>query len=200
MNENTELKFKYNKGDKVLFVNRDFWTIDSVTVFERAETKMFPAYYVKLESGHITELPEEWLFADKKEAVKKIIECLEKRLADERKYCAFFQGKIDYFQSANFQMRYMGETLNMKKYRKKPVVIEAIQWNGINLEELKWFMKEKFKGTSVSETTFELQIPTLEGTMSASLGDYIIRGVKGEFYPCKPDIFEATYEPVEDEP
>ncbi len=198
MNENTELKFKHNKGDKVLFVNRDFWTIDSVTVFERAETKMFPAYYVKLESGHITKLPEEWLFADKKEAVKKIIECLEKRLADEREYCAFFQGKIDYFQSANFQMRYMGETLNMKKYRKKPVVIEAIQWNGINLEELKWFMKEKFKGTSVSETTFELQIPTLEGTMSASLGDYIIRGVKGEFYPCKPDIFEATYEPVED--
>ena len=87
----------------------------------------------------------------------------------------------------------------MSKYRKKPVVIEAIQWNGINLEELKWFMKEKFKGTSVSEITFELQIPTLEGTMSASLGDYIIRGVKGEFYPCKPDIFEATYEPVEAE-
>lgn len=85
------------------------------------------------------------------------------------------------------------------KYRKKPVVIEAIQWNGINLEELKWFMKEKFNGTSVSEIDFELKIPTLEGTMTASLGDYIIRGVKGEYYPCKPDIFEATYEPVENE-
>jgi len=115
MNETDKLKFKYDKGDKVLFVNRDHWNIDSVTVFERAETKMFPAYYVKLESGHITELPEEWLFADKKEAVKKIIECLKKRLTDEREYCAFFQGKLDYFQSANFQVRYMGEVIGGAK-------------------------------------------------------------------------------------
>ena len=83
------------------------------------------------------------------------------------------------------------------KFRKKPVVIEAIQWNGINLEELKWFMKDKFNGTVVSEVTFELGIPTLEGTMTASLGDWIIKGVAGEFYPCKPDIFVATYEPKE---
>lgn len=86
------------------------------------------------------------------------------------------------------------------KYRKKPVIIEAIQWNGINLEEIKWFMKEQFKDVSVSEISFGLQIPTLEGTMTVSLGDFIIRGVKGEYYPCKPDIFEKTYEPVEDKP
>ena len=86
------------------------------------------------------------------------------------------------------------------KYRKKPVIIEAIQWNGLNLEEIKWFMKEQFKDVSVSEISFGLQIPTLEGTMTVSLGDFIIRGVKGEYYPCKPDIFEKTYEPVEDKP
>lgn len=84
------------------------------------------------------------------------------------------------------------------RYRKKPVIIEAIQWNGINLEEIKWFMKEQFKDVSVSEISFGLQIPTLEGTMTVSLGDFIIRGVKGEYYPCKPDIFQKTYEPVED--
>ena len=83
------------------------------------------------------------------------------------------------------------------KYRKKPIVIEAIQWNGINLEELKWFMKEQFKDVTVSELSFELQIPTLEGTMTVSLGDYIIRGVNGEYYPCKPDIFQKTYEKAE---
>ena len=83
------------------------------------------------------------------------------------------------------------------KYRKKPIVIEAIQWNGINLEELKWFMKEQFKDVTVSELSFELQIPTLEGTMTVSLGDYIISGVNGEYYPCKPDIFQKTYEKAE---
>ena len=83
------------------------------------------------------------------------------------------------------------------KYRKKPVIIEAIQWTGINLEEIKWFMKEAFKGASISEENFEFTIPTLEGDMKASLGDYIIKGVNGEFYPCKPDIFQKTYEEVE---
>lgn len=59
------------------------------------------------------------------------------------------------------------------KYRKKPVVIDAYQ------------------------TTVEFEIPTLEGTMKASIGDWIITGVKGEIYPCKPDIFESTYELAE---
>ncbi len=91
----------------------------------------------------------------------------------------------------------------MKKYRKKPVVIEAALWTGDNLHEVidfiglnesvkdwKW---EKYEALVKSEG---LKIFTLEGTMAADIGDFIIKGVKGEFYPCKPDIFKATYEEV----
>lgn len=90
------------------------------------------------------------------------------------------------------------------KYRKKPVVIEAIQWTGLNLEEIK-----AFAGGSliydILDTAWEvgkgrphvfIKIKTLEGDMTASEGDYIIRGVSGELYPCKPDIFKKTYEVV----
>lgn len=83
------------------------------------------------------------------------------------------------------------------KFRKKPVEIEAIQWNGGNYEQMKDFITVDFKyrGNIVTgETT--LIIPTLEGDMTANIGDYIIKGVNGEFYPCKPDIFEKTYELV----
>lgn len=81
------------------------------------------------------------------------------------------------------------------KYRKKPVVIEAIKYNGENRKEI-----EKFVGKSLVKylSDSSLMIPTLEGEHIATLGDWIIKGVKGEFYPCKPDIFEATYEPVND--
>ena len=78
-----------------------------------------------------------------------------------------------------------------KKYRKKPVIIEAIQWNGKNLSEIDKFTKNKVKN---HESV--LIIPTLEGDMEASIGDYIIKGVNGEFYPCKPNIFAKTYEEV----
>ena len=80
----------------------------------------------------------------------------------------------------------------MAKYRKKPVVIEAVRWQGDNLSEIQAFYKpdDILVGN-------QIQITTLEGIMSANIGDFIIKGVKGEFYPCKPDIFEATYEPVE---
>lgn len=82
----------------------------------------------------------------------------------------------------------------MAKYRKKPVVIEAVQHNGTNYDEIKDFMKVN---ELVSEYLGEvLVIETLEGTMRADNGDYIIKGVQGEFYPCKPDIFEQTYEKV----
>jgi len=83
----------------------------------------------------------------------------------------------------------------MAKYRKKPVVIEAIQFNGENQSDVAEFMGEMIR------TNFfpDILIETLEGTMKANIGDYIIKGVKGEFYPCKPDIFEATYEKVNDE-
>jgi hypothetical protein len=81
----------------------------------------------------------------------------------------------------------------MAKYRKKPVVVEAIQFTGTPEsanEILKfanpnatWYFNQNF-----------INISTLEGDITANNGDWIIKGVKGEFYPCKPDIFEATYE------
>lgn len=83
----------------------------------------------------------------------------------------------------------------MAKYRKKPVVIEAVQWNGYNLNECCDFcpaiIGETFRANG------NLTIPTLEGKMTANTNDYIIKGVNGEFYPCKPDIFAKTYEKVE---
>ena len=90
------------------------------------------------------------------------------------------------------------------RYRKKPVEVEAIQWDGINLSEIKDFVGESLIckiydcAWEVNEAPVivELQIRTLEGNMSVSIGDYVIKGVQGEFYPCKPDIFEQTYEPV----
>ena len=81
------------------------------------------------------------------------------------------------------------------KYRKKPVVIEAVQWTGDN-----WIEVSKFLGDSYSDpirNSRDLFIDTLEGTMMANPNDWIIKGIKGEFYPCKPDIFEATYDLVE---
>ena len=78
----------------------------------------------------------------------------------------------------------------MAKFRKRPVVIEAVQWNGSNSQEI-----AKFFGEWIDT----IPIVTLEGTMEASLGDWIIKGVNGEFYPCKPSIFEKTYESVDSE-
>lgn len=81
----------------------------------------------------------------------------------------------------------------MAKFRKKPVVIEAIQYTGDNTKEVK-----EFSGGIISKSTCysNLTIPTLEGNHVAKVGDWIIKGVKGELYPCKPDIFEQTYEVV----
>jgi len=91
----------------------------------------------------------------------------------------------------------------MAKYRKRPVVVEAIQWTGENLREIidftglnasaKRFSWEEYESLVKKEG---LKIFTLEGSHMASIGDYIIRGIAGEVYPCKPDIFEATYEVV----
>jgi hypothetical protein len=74
------------------------------------------------------------------------------------------------------------------KYRKKPVVVEAIRWTGENAEEVGTFCDRYSMGPD------GLHIITLEGVMRATPGDFIIKGVNGEFYPCKPDIFEKTYE------
>ena len=80
------------------------------------------------------------------------------------------------------------------KYRKKPVCIDAIKWLGDNIYELNQFMGRE--GYYIRND--QLYIETLEGTLHAGIGDYIIRGIKGEYYPCKPDIFYETYEPVDD--
>ena len=93
----------------------------------------------------------------------------------------------------------------MPKYRKKPVVVEAIQWTGSNLEEIRNFVGSDLIEECVElfdikrtlkEMLVDIAIDTLEGTMRVDYGDYIIKGVQGEFYPCKPDIFEQTYEEV----
>lgn len=95
------------------------------------------------------------------------------------------------------------------KYRKKPVVIDAIQWTGKNHREMWDFLTGRTNDyMSASGDNFYIDhskikgglvIKTLEGEHHASIGDYIIKGVKGECYPCKPDIFEITYEPVKEE-
>ncbi len=81
----------------------------------------------------------------------------------------------------------------MPKFRKKPVEIEAVQWKGNNQREIMALGLEPLGeiGTPC------LIVETLEGNMRASPGDWIIKGVKGEFYPCKPEIFAATYDAVE---
>jgi hypothetical protein len=80
----------------------------------------------------------------------------------------------------------------MAKYRKKPVVIDAVAWGGdlSTLHSLGTY--ENVVSQELGST--DLQIETLEGVMTAKVGDWIIRGIKGELYPCKPDIFDATYE------
>lgn len=85
----------------------------------------------------------------------------------------------------------------MPMFRKKPVEVEAQQFmDGSMLDLLRWIAKHN--GVAMGKTSGVIHISTLEGIMEASPGDWIIRGVKGEFYPCKPDIFEATYEKVEE--
>lgn len=92
------------------------------------------------------------------------------------------------------------------KYIKKPVEIEAIRFNGCNVPEVEAFIGKELKVRIVSDAAyeagigaplFEIDIETLEGIMTAQPCDYIIKGIKGEFYPCKPDIFKQTYSCVE---
>lgn len=86
----------------------------------------------------------------------------------------------------------------IKKYRKKPVEIESIQYIGNNVEEVEEFVGNQLLryNNTQEENDYSLGIPTPEGIMKASVGDYIIRGVRNEFYPCKPEIFRITYDEV----
>ncbi len=98
----------------------------------------------------------------------------------------------------------------IKQYRKKPVVIEAMQWDGSATSAtpvINWILEHDgtatyhehlMDGDFIAHPDPYLHIKTLEGVITASANDFIIRGVKGEFYPCKPDIFEETYEAVEE--
>ena len=96
--------------------------------------------------------------------------------------------------------------INNMKYKKKPVIIEAIEWTGNNeLEIMEFIGKDLIVGKPpagmerdqhVPDSAYVIVIPTLEGDMTAIRGDRIIKGVKGVFYPCKPDIFELTYGPA----
>ena len=83
------------------------------------------------------------------------------------------------------------------KYRKKPVEIEAVQWDGTaySWNEIREMGLEDWKPGEIGSDTFAIE--TLEGDHLCRKGDYVIKGVKGEFYPCKPDSFKMTYEPVE---
>lgn len=83
----------------------------------------------------------------------------------------------------------------MAKFKKKPVVIEAIQFDGTD-ESCDWLLPQLQEG-SIGRSLNKLHIKTLEGVITADVGDWIIKGINGEFYPCKPDIFEATYEAIE---
>lgn len=88
----------------------------------------------------------------------------------------------------------------MPKFRKKPVVIDAIKWDGSeeSTHEVLTFADAPNVYHAIGPGDLEeIEIDTLEGRMTASIGDWIIRGVKGELYPCKPDIFAATYEPAQ---
>lgn len=88
----------------------------------------------------------------------------------------------------------------MAKFRKKPVVVEAVQWTGDNIYDIHQFMypvnPHYMKEFSNRDDIIGIQ--TLEGMHIANKGDWIIKGIKDEFYPCKPDIFEMTYESVKE--
>ena len=90
------------------------------------------------------------------------------------------------------------------KFRKKPIVVEAIQWLVYNYPDVVRFAEETNQTVRLDRDTFReysevgLMVDTLEGMVIASPGDWIIRGVHGELYPCKPDIFEETYEEAAD--
>ena len=86
------------------------------------------------------------------------------------------------------------------KARKKPVVIEFVRYDGKNERKVKAFVGSylNIQQEHYASEVVEIHIETLEGWMRVSVGDYVIKGVNGEFYPCKPDIFKATYEEVEE--
>ena len=86
----------------------------------------------------------------------------------------------------------------MGKYRKRPIVIDAVQFMGDNDGDCLDFLGMRNNPPNPLDTKRNLYIDTLEGRMLVSIGDWIIRGINGEFYPCKSDIFDKTYEKLEE--
>jgi hypothetical protein len=84
------------------------------------------------------------------------------------------------------------------RYRKRPVKVDAVEWTGENAQEVAAFVGGQAELLEWGLGKGKWIIFTLEGKMEASPGDYIVRGIKGEYYPVKPDIFKQTYEPVTD--
>ena len=84
----------------------------------------------------------------------------------------------------------------MHRYVKKPIEVEAVQWTGDNRPEIWDFCSLSYFNMDMESGEFKLILQTLEGEMEALKGDYIIKGIKGEFYPCKEDIFKLTYDEV----
>lgn len=111
MNETDEPKFKYNKGENLFFANRDFWVIEPVNVFDKLVYQDRTEYFVAREDNSLIKVQEEWLFSSKRDAVAAIIKHLKYRIGEHRECINYLQGKLDDFQSANFQMRYMGEVI-----------------------------------------------------------------------------------------
>lgn len=90
----------------------------------------------------------------------------------------------------------------MAKFRKLPVTIEAVRYDGTNLDEIEAFMgqrAQRARGEPFSDNPRAFHISTLEGGHTASLGDWILKGVVGEIYPCRDDIFRKTYQAVDAE-
>jgi hypothetical protein len=88
----------------------------------------------------------------------------------------------------------------MGRYRKRPLVVDAIQFTGHNIAEIAELLDWSYEdGSEASDSCDTLVVETLEGDMTANVGDWIVKGVAGEGYPCRADIFAAIYEPVDHE-
>lgn len=112
-------------------------------------------------------------------SLEKLQEYFETPIVDDRK-----KG-VDKIASNN--------NCEVKKYQKKPIIVEAVQNTGKNVFEIGKFSDGKCRPV-FTPNGYKFSVDTLEGTMEADVGDYIVKDNKGEFYPCKPDVFEATYD------
>lgn len=205
-------KLKYRKDENIMEESRTFKPGDIVVHFKRETYKgKDPNYYLYkiIGIGQYTE-------ADEKSVVYQLLyepDQLSKYHKGSIVYRPYdmFMSEVDHDKYPDIKQKYRFEKYDLStstkvtKYKTKPCEIEAIQWNGNNSYEILEFvgnddiLKHRIDYVVLDgkECPCEfLEIETLEGTMKASVNDYIIKGLNGEFYPCKPDIFEKKYEKV----